>query len=1056
MGSVAEHQETRSLINIIEDDAVKEPDRPFIFIPRSSRPQDGWKPVTYEQMANAVNHVAFTIRKMVAGDIQDDNFPTIAYIGPNDVRYVIIMLACIKAKCKAFFTSPRNTIEGQVSLLTATDCHYLLYGEGYFLVVDKILAGRPMHASQVPSAEEWLAVKSDNFPYSVSAYDSRWHPWVALHTSGSTGLPKPIVIKQGSLQLINTLRHYRDKRGNPSLYEGWASRATKLFNPMPLFHGVGIACAIMFTAYFNLPCALGIPEKPLSENLVEECLAYADADAVVLPPSIVEGMAATEDGFKALTNLNSVSFGGGNLSSSVGNRLVEGGAFIINMLGSSEAFPMALQFQSDPRLWQYFIFNADLMGAEFTPTAWEGIYGLTIRRKTSPDVALQPTFYNFPDKQEYVTGDLFQRHETLPDHWKYYGRNDNVIVFSNGEKLNPVTIEDIVVGHPAIKNVLVVGQQRFQPAMILEATVPPKDHAEAEALIDDVWPLVEQANKHTVAHGQIVRELVAISDPTKPFLIAGKGTIQRAQTVHLYEDYIDGIYQRAEAALDNVTLDISSQEGLASSIQELLRTRLELEQLELDTDFFVIGIDSLQVMTISKLLQAGLKRAGIQFDQSIIATRVIYSNPSIKRLAEFLFRSVSQSEEQEGTSTAADHRAQQIKAMQDIVSKYTQDLPQRNPSQADPNDTDQTVILTGSTGSLGSYILDQLISSPRVSRVYALNRGDDGGLSRQKTANSSRSLSLNFGKVEFIGVDLSKPKFGLGDAKYTELLSSTDRILHNAWPVNFNMKIASFEPYIRGVRHFVDFAAASSKKVALVFVSSIGTALNWTSTEQVPERRLDDPRLAELGYGLSKLASSFILDAAAEKSGLAAVSVRVGQIAGPKKGTGIWNPQELVPSLIASSLYLGVLPQSLGIYQNVDWVATEDVSGILLDIAGISTSVPISEIGGYFHVQNPTRVQWPDIATVIRDFYGDRIKEISSLDKWVTLLEESAKDGGNVDKNPGIKLLDTYRDLRDAEKAGAGPVSFAMTRTISKSKTAAALKPITAELVRKWCEGWGF
>ncbi|KAF3069989.1 Iterative polyketide synthase CazM [Trichoderma lentiforme] len=1053
MGSVVETQETRSLINIIDDDAAKEPNRPFIFIPRSNQPQDGWEPVTYGQMANAVNHVAHTIKEMAANDIQEDNFPTIAYIGPNDVRYIIIMLACIKAKCKAFFTSPRNTIEGQLSLLAATDCHYFLYGEGYQPVIKKILAQRQMHASQVPSAKDWITAKADYFPYQHTAYESRWHPWIAMHTSGSTGMPKPIVINQANIQLCGALRHFRDERNNPSLYEGWASRASRLFNPMPLFHGVGIAASLMFTVYYGLPCALGIPERPLSEDLVKECLANSGVDAALLPPSVIDGMSQTEDGLKAITNLNFISYSGGNLSGAVGDKLVANGAFIINMLGSSEAFPMALQFQSDPNLWQYFIFNADVMGAKFTPTMWDGIYGLTIQRKDPLDPGLQPTFYNFPDKQEFVTGDLFQAHETLPDHYKYYGRNDNVIVFSNGEKLNPVTIEDIVVSHPAIKNVLVVGQERFQPAMILEPKGMLKDDAEAEALIDDVWPLIEEANQHTVAHGQIVRELVAVSDPKMPFFIAGKGTVQRVQTVNLYKEYIDGIYERAEATLSNVTLDIASREGLASSIHELLRDKLGIEQLERDADFFGIGIDSLQVMTISKLLRGGLKRSGVEFDESIIATRVIYSNPSVNRLAEFLFRSISPSDEQEISES---YHAQQIKDMQDMVAKYTQDLPERNVSQTNPNDTDQTVILTGSTGSLGSYILDQLISSSHVSKVYALNRGGDGGFSRQCVVSASRSLSLDFSKVEFLGVDVSKPKFGLDAAKYAELLSSTDRIIHNAWPVNFNMSIASFEPYIRGVRHFVDFAGAASKKVALVFVSSIGTAINWTASEPVPERRLEDPTLADLGYGISKLASGWILDAAAEKSGLAAASVRVGQIAGPKEGNGIWNPQEFVPSLIASSLYLGVLPQRLGIYQNVDWVATEDVAGILIDLAGISKPVPISEISGYFHAQNPTKVQWPEMIEVLRDFYGDRIKEVVSLDKWVSLLEASAAEGGNVDKNPGVKLIDTYRGLSEVDKSGVPPLSFAMTRTASKSKTAAALQPITPELMRKWCEGWNF
>lgn len=689
------------------------------------------------------------------------------------------------------------------------------------------------------------------------------------------------------------------------------------------------------------------------------------------------------------------------------------------------------------------------------PTAWEGVYGFKIRRNPR-DAGLQPVFNNFPEKDEFLTGDLFEAHESLPNHFKYYGRGDDVIVFSNGEKLNPVTIEDMVVAHPALKHVLVVGQQKFQPAIILDPKNPLKSDAEAEALISDVWPLIEQANKQTVAHGRIVRQLVALSDPNMPFLLAGKGTVQRTQTVRLYEDYIEGIYLQANDAVNNVNLDLSSQQALASSIKELLQDKLDVEQLEQDTDFFSHGVDSLQVITMAKMLQAGLEKSGIEFDLNVVATRSIYANPSIELLSSHIFRSISNSDGESGDSAEAEFSAQQIKAMEGIVAKYTSNLPERNDAQKDPNENDQTVILTGSTGSLGSYMLDQLINSPRVSKVYALNRGADGGRSRQEDINANRTLTKDFSKVEFLGSDLSKPNFGIDAAKYAEMLSSVDRIVHNAWPVNFNMPIASFEPFIRGVRHFVDFAGASPKKVAVVFVSSIGTANNWTSSEPVPERRLEDPNLAEMGYGLSKLAASFILDAAAAQSGLATVSVRVGQIAGPHSGAGVWNPQEFMPSLIASSVHLGVLPSHLGPFRNVDWVPTEDVSGIILDVAGITNSAPIAEINGYFHVQNPAKVQWSEVANTLKEFYGERIREFSSLSEWVALLEASASEEQNLDKNPAVKLLDTYRGFREKEAAGEAPVVFDMKRTISKSTTAAALKPIDSELLRKWCTAWNF
>jgi hypothetical protein len=52
---------------------------------------------------------------------------------------------------------------------------------------------------------------------------------------------------------------------------------------------------------------------------------------------------------------------------------------------------------------------------------------------------------------EYRTKDLFTLYPTLSDYWICYGYTDDIIIFSNIEKLNPVTIEAIVMGHPKVK-----------------------------------------------------------------------------------------------------------------------------------------------------------------------------------------------------------------------------------------------------------------------------------------------------------------------------------------------------------------------------------------------------------------------------------------------------------------------------------------------------------------------------------------------------------------------------------------------------------------------------
>ena len=648
----------------------------------------------------------------------------------------------------------------------------------------------------------------------------------------------------------------------------------------------------------------------MSAELATEVLNATNPTAAVFPPSILEGLAKSTASMDSLSRMKCVYFGGGPLSFEIGEQIRKK-VKLVTMIGASEVGFIHSLLPEHDEDWQYFEWNP-YFGVDMQSVG-DSSYEMVFRRGADRDH--NGAFHTFPDLNEFHTKDLFVPHPSRPNLWKYSGRLDDVIVLSNGEKFNPITMEKIIEGHPLVCRAAVIGQGRFQSALLVEPNWSKWSEQEpASALIDQIWPTVQQANQAGPAHGRIMKNKIGVASKGKPFKSTPKQTTQKRLVIQDYATEIDDIYARPD---HEETKKVLPKEASFSSVkcyvQKIISNVLGLSGLSDQEDLYAAGLDSLQTMQLSKVLQSAIPVNCSEGANTITAQR-IYSNPTIEQLSRLVHATIHGSLEQ------AVSRSEKIDG---LVDKYTRDILRLTPRASRANDQ-HAVILTGSTGSLGNYLLSSLLKDARISKVYCLNRSD----ARDRQLKSFQEKGLAFdadaeAKVEFLRVSFGEQMFGLDEAKYEEMLQSVDTIIHNAWRVDFNITVDSFEDvHIRGVRRFVDFSLQSTHRAHIHFVSSVGTIRAWKTSDGpvVPEAPMEKcGAVLQQGYSESKHVAERICLEASRQAGVPTTVFRVGQIAGPTTKEGIWNTQEWLPTIVATSKAIGKVPNALG-SMPVDWV----------------------------------------------------------------------------------------------------------------------------------------
>ena len=260
-------------------------------------------------------------------------------------------------------------------------------------------------------------------------------------------------------------------------------------------------------------------------------------------------------------------------------------------------------------------------------------------------------------------------------------------------------------------------------------------------------------------------------------------------------------------------------------------------------------------------------------------------------------------------------------------------------------------------------------------------------------------------------------------------------MIHNAWSVNFNMGVASFETQIQGARNMIDFSFQSNARY--FFVSSVSSAVR--SGDVIAEahvERLTDAQ--EMGYSRSKLVAERLCKLAHD-AGLDARVLRIGQIVGDTR-LGQWNDTEAIPLMIRSALSIGALP---ALRDTLTWLPIDVVAKTIVELC---QSVEHQDV---YNLVNPRSFNWTrDLLPMLRAA-GLAFEQVTA-EEWLARLSASNPDPA---VNPTIKLLDFYRS-KYAVPSTRPAVFFETKLTEAASPTLRAVGAPDATLIGKMVKYW--
>ena len=250
---------------------------------------------------------------------------------------------------------------------------------------------------------------------------------------------------------------------------------------------------------------------------------------------------------------------------------------------------------------------------------------------------------------------------------------------------------------------------------------------------------------------------------------------------------------------------------------------LQIESIGIKDDFFKLGGNSLKV--IRSVSQLQLKDFKVEIDDFFKFRTIEELAKNIKRQEKDFRSKLKERKQKIIDSVTPKYTKEELNAVKSDYDAKNTEFLKKNLTLSKPI---KNVLVSGTTGYLGCYILHELISTTDKF-IYCIVRGHDS-----KSAVDRQYSKLKFyfgddyldkleGRIKIFKGDLSIDKLGLADSEYLELEDKVESIIHSAANVSHYGEYEVFyKANVQPAVNLIELAKVGLKK-DIHFISTRGT-----------------------------------------------------------------------------------------------------------------------------------------------------------------------------------------------------------------------------------------